>query len=80
VFGTYVHGLFDSLPFAASLVNRLRGRKGLDPLDAARWQSHRDLLAGRYALLAEFLRTHVDLGPVWAALGRGAAAPSRGGS
>ena len=24
VFGTYVHGLFDSLPFTASLIDRLR--------------------------------------------------------
>jgi adenosylcobyric acid synthase len=81
VFGTYVHGLFDSLPFTAALVNRLRDRKGLDPLDASRWQAHRDLLAERYARLAEFLRTHVDLGPVWAALGRGdlSDSSSRGG-
>jgi adenosylcobyric acid synthase len=70
VFGTYVHGLFDSLPFAAALVNRLRARRGLAPLDGSRWQAHRDLLAGRYAALAEFLRAHVDLGPIWAALDR----------
>jgi adenosylcobyric acid synthase len=68
VFGTYVHGLFDSLPFTTLVVNRLRARRGLDPLDGAQWQSHRDLLAGRYAALAEFLRAHVDLGPIWAAL------------
>jgi adenosylcobyric acid synthase len=70
VFGTYVHGLFDSLPFAATLVNRLRERRGLRPLDASRWQAHRDLLAGRYERLAGFLRAHVDLAPIWAALGR----------
>jgi adenosylcobyric acid synthase len=75
VFGTYVHGLFDSLPFTASLVNRLRRRKGLGPLDASQWQTHRALLAERYARLAELLRAHVDLGPVWAALGRSAARP-----
>src|SRR5262249_6618083 len=48
VFGTYVHGLFDSLPFTAALVNVIRSRKGLAPLDAVHWQVHRDLLAGRY--------------------------------
>jgi adenosylcobyric acid synthase len=69
VFGTYVHGLFDSLAFTTAWVNRLRGRKGLSPLDAAGWQSHRTLLAERYARLAELLRTHVDLGPIWTALG-----------
>ena len=81
VFGTYVHGLFDSLPFTAAWVNRLRDRKGLGPLDASRWQSHRDLLAERYARLAELLRAHVDLGPIWAALGPapGSAAGARRG-
>jgi adenosylcobyric acid synthase len=69
VFGTYVHGLFDSLPFTLALVNRLRACRDLAPLDGSRWQAHRDLLAGRYAALAEFLRAHVNLGPIWAALG-----------
>jgi adenosylcobyric acid synthase len=70
VFGTYVHGLFDSLPFTVGWVNRLRAGKGLAPLDSAHWQSHRDVLAIRYARLAELLRTHVNLAPIWAALGR----------
>jgi adenosylcobyric acid synthase len=78
VFGTYVHGLFDSVPFTASLVNLIRSRKGLAPLDAVRWQAHRDLLAERYSGLASLLRAHVDLGPVWAALRR--TAPAGGGS
>ncbi|MBX6314719.1 MAG: cobyric acid synthase [Isosphaeraceae bacterium] len=69
VFGTYVHGLFDSLPFTAALVDRLRARRGWRPLDAARWQAHRDVLAARYAALADLLREHLDLEPVWAALG-----------
>ncbi len=42
VFGTYIHGLFDSLPFAADLVNSLRARRGLPTLDASDWQAHRD--------------------------------------
>jgi adenosylcobyric acid synthase len=70
VFGTYVHGLFDSLPLTAALVNRLRQARGLGPLDTARWQAHRDVLAERYAKLAELLRAHVDLEPIWAALER----------
>jgi adenosylcobyric acid synthase len=75
IFGTYVHGLFDSLPLAASLVDRLRARRGLGALASADWQAHRDVLAGRYAALADFLRTHLDLGPIEAALERGARAP-----
>jgi adenosylcobyric acid synthase len=69
VFGSYVHGLFDSVTFTAAWVNLLRRRRGLDPLDAALWQCHRAALGERYARLAELLRTHVDLGPIAGALG-----------
>ncbi len=68
VFGTYIHGLFDSLPFCKDLVDRLRARRRLPPLDPARWDSHRAALADRYAAPAELLRAHLDLGPVWASL------------
>jgi len=68
VFGTYVHGLFDSLPFCKDLVDRLRGRRRLAPLDPARWEAHRASLADRYAALADLLRAHLDLEPVWASL------------
>lgn len=73
VFGTYVHGLFDSTPFTADFVARLRARRGLTPIAEAQWQSHRDFLAKRYEELAGFLREHLDLGPIWSALGRVAA-------
>lgn len=69
VFGSYVHGLFDSLPFSVTLVNTLRQRRGLGALDTAAWQTHRERLAARYAALGAFLRAHVDLAPVRKALG-----------
>jgi adenosylcobyric acid synthase len=68
VFGTYVHGLFDSLAFTAWFVDVLRRRRGLPPLDSSEWQAHRDMLSARYGRLAELLRTHVNLGPILAAL------------
>jgi adenosylcobyric acid synthase len=71
VFGTYVHGLFDSLPFSQDLVDRLRARRRLPPLGPERWEAHRAVLADRYGALAEWLRANLDLGPVWAALGAG---------
>jgi adenosylcobyric acid synthase len=71
VFGTYVHGLFDSRPFTAAMVDRLRVRRGLAPLDDATWQAHRETTAARYSGLAALLREHLDLAPVRAALGRG---------
>jgi adenosylcobyric acid synthase len=69
IMGTYVHGLFDSLPFTAALVDRLRARRGFSPLDPLLWQAHREFLAARYAGLAHLLRSHLDLAAVWAALG-----------
>ncbi len=66
-----MHGIFDSHALAVALVNRLRERRGLEPLDPAAWQDHREMLAGRYENLAKFLREHVDLSPVYAAIGGG---------
>ncbi len=70
VFGTYVHGLFDSLPFCRDLVDRLRARRRLPPLGPGRWAAHRATLADRYGALAGLLRDHLDLGPIRAALSR----------
>ncbi len=69
VYGTYVHGLFDSMAFTSSLVNRLRTRRGLPPLGAAVWDDHRARVADRYAPLSAFLRDHLELQPIWNALG-----------
>lgn len=69
VFGTYVHGLFDSVPFTRAIVDALRARRGFDPLGDSEWQSHRDFLSARYANLAKFLRAHLDLEPIWSAVG-----------
>jgi adenosylcobyric acid synthase len=69
VFGTYVHGLFNSVDFTAGFVNGLRRRAGLAPLGGDAWEAHRARLADRYGPLAAFLREHLDLTPVWSALG-----------
>jgi adenosylcobyric acid synthase len=69
VLGTYIHGLFDSHEFTAGLIDRLRRSCGLEPLSSAEWEGHRARLADRYGPLADFLREHLDLCPVWNALG-----------
>jgi adenosylcobyric acid synthase len=70
VMGTYVHGLFDSDSFTADLVRRLRCRRGLPEPDRAAWDRHRSTSADRYAPLSALLRGHLNLAPVWDALGQ----------
>ncbi len=68
-FGTYVHGLFDSLAFTAEFVRTVRACRGLPSLDEEAWNRHRRLSADRYAPLSALLTEHLDLAPVWSALG-----------
>ena len=69
VFGTYVHGLFDSFPFAAAFVDRcLRRRRGLGPIGRRGRERHRLASGDRYRHLGDWLRSELDLGPIRSAL------------
>ena len=63
VFGTYLHGLFDSDAFTRALVNGLRKRKGLVALDGdfhyARYK------AQQFDILAESMRQHIDIEKIY---------------
>lgn len=59
VFGTYLHGLFDSDAFTRAFINGLRQRKGMPPLDAA--VSYAQYKAQQFDLLASAMREHVDI-------------------
>ncbi|VDZ86640.1 Cobyric acid synthase [Kluyvera intermedia] len=63
VFGTYLHGLFDSDAFTRALVNGLRERKGLAALDSdfhyARYK------AQQFDILAESMRQHIDIEKIY---------------
>ncbi|MCC8193575.1 MAG: cobyric acid synthase [Deltaproteobacteria bacterium] len=63
VFGTYLHGIFDSFPFVRSLVNHLRERKGLQPLEqeTAAHETYREYRMAQYDRLADMLERHLDL-------------------
>jgi adenosylcobyric acid synthase len=68
VWGTYIHGVFDEPEFRRAWLNRLRGRKGLQPLDIAvslAATTHRARELDRWA---DHLQQHVTLEPIWAAL------------
>jgi adenosylcobyric acid synthase len=68
VIGTYVHGLFDSLPLCEALLERLRAQRNLSPLSTEHWKSHRHAVAEHYRVLAQLLRQHLDLEPIERAL------------
>lgn len=63
VFGTYLHGLFDSNDFTRTLVNTLRARKGLPPLDSTVDYAH--YKAQQFDLLADAMRKNIDIDRIY---------------
>lgn len=59
VFGTYLHGLFDSDSFTRAVVNGLRQRKGLAPLDVA--LDYAAYKSSQFDILADGMRKHIDI-------------------
>ncbi|MCL5498525.1 cobyric acid synthase [Escherichia coli] len=59
VSGTYLHGLFDSNDFTRTLINTLRVRKGLPPLDSTVDYAH--YKGQQFDLLADAMRRHIDI-------------------
>jgi adenosylcobyric acid synthase len=68
VCGTYVHGLFDDARFCRALVNGLRRKKGLPPLDDGDRLSQSSFWAQRYQQLGQWLARHCDMSAVAHAL------------
>lgn len=63
VFGTYLHGLFDSDAFTRALINSLRQRKGLPPLDVVlNYAAHK---SRQFDILAEGMRNHIDIARIY---------------
>lgn len=62
IFGTYLHGLFESDSFRRGFLNALRREKGLPPRTLAPVSSRRQVLLDR---LAETVRSSVDLEAVY---------------
>jgi len=59
VWGTYIHGIFDNDHLRRSILNALRARKGLDPIDEViNYHKLRDDALNRWA---EIVRRHVDV-------------------
>ena len=62
VWGSYLHGIFDSDPFRRWFIDRLRREKGLEPLQGPGATYDLEPALDR---LAEVFRTHVDLDEIF---------------
>nr|WP_326125599.1 cobyric acid synthase [uncultured Oscillibacter sp.] len=69
VFGTYLHGLFDSGALTARLAAWLLERKGLPPSETA-VESRRAYQERQYDLLADDVRSSLDMAAVYGAMDR----------
>ncbi len=67
IFGTYVHGLFDTARFRRTFLNRLRARRGWAPLDVQTERTLDQMVDD----VADFVARHVDLAGVEAIIERG---------
>ncbi|MCL1803608.1 MAG: cobyric acid synthase [Eubacteriaceae bacterium] len=67
VYGTYLHGVFDSEEFAGSLCSRLFSHKGLDPKDVAAVDM-KAFKESQYDLLASHLREHLNMELIYSIL------------
>ena len=68
VFGTYLHGLFDEGSLTEALASWLLARKGI-ARENFRPQSHWDYQQSQYDLLADAVRTSLDLDAVYQVMG-----------
>ena len=68
VFGTYLHGLFDSGELTQALVKLLCARKGISPRET-RPTSMAEYRQTQFDLLADGVRKALDMGAVYRAMG-----------
>ena len=68
VFGTYLHGLFDSGELTQALVKLLCARKGISPKET-RPTSMAEYWQAQFDLLADGVRKALDMGAVYRAMG-----------
>ncbi|GBF32745.1 cobyric acid synthase [Desulfocucumis palustris] len=67
--GTYIHGVFDTASFRRSIINSLRQRKGLPPLDETASLSAWEQRQRDYDRLGEVVRGSLDMEKIYSLLG-----------
>lgn len=68
VFGTYIHGIFDTPDFLGKLVNMLRGRKGFEEDSQRDFQKvidYKQFKEAEYDKLADIVRNNVDVNRIY---------------
>jgi adenosylcobyric acid synthase len=70
IYGTYIHGIFDSDAVALALFKTLCAAKGLTPQNTG-LSSYRDYKESQYDLLADTIRENVDMARVYRILEAG---------
>jgi adenosylcobyric acid synthase len=71
VFGTYMHGIFDSKEFTASFINHIRQRKGLEVKKYENVPDYWECKEQQYDKLAEVVRNSLDMKKVYEILEEG---------
>ncbi len=61
VLGTYIHGIFDNPGFTASLINKIRSRKGLKEMDHFHVPDFKAFKEQEYNRLAHLIRSNLDM-------------------
>jgi adenosylcobyric acid synthase len=69
IFGTSIHGLFDAPRFRRRMLNEIRNRKGLEPLEVAGTEDACAARGKAYNRFAHLLQTHLDLSAIAALIG-----------
>lgn len=68
VFGTYIHGVFDSMDFTTGLINNLRAKKGLDKINSSNSEFN-EFKNSQYDKLAALLRENLDMDSIYKMIG-----------
>lgn len=64
VFGTYIHGIFDSTQFTRSFLNEIRARKGKEPLQNS-LEDYWDYKETQLNQLADIVRNNLDMKKIY---------------
>lgn len=70
VFGTYLHGIFDSREFTTKIINNIRELKGFDVKEKDNL-SYKEFKEKEYDKLADHVKKHVDMEKIYEILEKG---------